>query len=339
MTDRSSQPAATQSGGASQAASSGHAPVMLREVLATLTPKNGEIYVDGTFGGGGYTRAILDAAPTCRVIGIDRDPDAIARAANLQREYGERFTIVHGTFGDMGTHLRDLGIDKVDGIVLDLGVSSYQLDEADRGFSFRFDAPLDMRMGQAGESAADLVNHADEKELADIIFHLGEERMARRIARAIVAARTDTPIETTFALRDIVHSVIRPRPDDRIDPATRTFQALRICVNDELTELDQALRKSPRLLASGGRLVVVSFHSLEDVRVKTFLRLQSDGAPRPSRFAPAVDLPDALFRVPEKSGLKAQDDEIGQNPRARSARLRYGIRTDAKSMDAKGGGA
>lgn len=322
------------SSSANAAATLSHAPVMLAEVLETLDVQAGGVYVDGTFGGGGYTRAILDSVPDCRVIAIDRDPDAIARAAAVATQYPGRFQIIDGTFGDMAQHLAALGIAQVDGIVLDLGVSSYQLDEGARGFSFRFDAPLDMRMSKHGQTAADVVNTADETEIADILFHLGEERMARRIARAITAARAEAPIETTFQLRAIVHSVIHPRHDDRIDPATKTFQALRIHVNNELGELDAALKSSVKLLKPSGRLVVVSFHSLEDVRVKTYLRLRSSAAPRPSRFLPDSGEVTALFDIPEKSGLKAGDDEIALNPRARSARLRYGIRTMSKNTEA-----
>ncbi|MEQ8585175.1 MAG: 16S rRNA (cytosine(1402)-N(4))-methyltransferase RsmH [Thalassobaculaceae bacterium] len=314
-----------------------HIPVLLAEVVAALAPKDGERHLDGTFGVGGYTRAILESA-TCTVLAVDRDPDAIARARALAQDYpggaGDRLVPLHGRFGEMDRLAREAGYETVDGVTLDLGVSSPQLDEAERGFSFRFDGPLDMRMDRSGPTAADVVNEASEQELADIIFHLGEERYARRVAKAIVSARTTTAIRRTGELADIVRRVVPSAPDRSIDPATRTFQALRIHVNRELEELDNGLDAAERLLAPGGRLAVVSFHSLEDRRVKTFLRRRSGRTSNPSRHAPdaiagkrAAPLP--TFTLPSARPIAPSDEEIARNPRARSARLRVGHRTDA----------
>ena len=259
-----------------------HTPVMLAEVVDALAPREGRLYVDATFGAGGYTAAILDAA-ACRVVGIDRDADACHRAEALVERYGGRLTLVHGCFGDLRALAAERGIGAVDGIAFDLGVSSMQLDEAGRGFSFRFDGPLDMRMDPSrGLSAADAVNRLPQDELADLIHQLGDERFARRIAAAIVRAREAEPIRRTVRLAEIIRSVL-PRAADGIDPATRTFQALRISVNDELGELERGLAAAEALLVPGGRLVVVAFHSLEDRRVKSFLRARSGRAARPSR--------------------------------------------------------
>lgn len=307
-----------------------HRPVMLAEVLAALAPRDGAIYLDGTFGAGGYSRAMLDAA-TCTVWAIDRDPEAIARGAVLGAAYGERFHVLHGRFSDMARLLAAHGVTAVDGIALDLGVSSPQLDDAARGFSFRFDAPLDMRMERQGETAAEVIARASESELADIIYQFGEERYARRIARALVAARGRSPIERTTQLRDIVRAAVPRATADTIDAATRTFQALRIHVNDELGELDHGLTAAESLLAPGGILVVVSFHSLEDRRVKAFLRSRSGGAPRASRHLPAEVGRAAAptFELVTRRAVRPTDAEIEQNPRARSARLRAGRRTAA----------
>lgn len=302
----------------------GHLPVMLAEVLAMLSPKDGEHYVDGTFGGGGYTRAILEAAD-CRVLGIDRDPDAIARGQELVRRFAGRLTLVHGEFSNLAGYL---GGAPADGVVLDLGVSSFQFDEPERGFSFRENGPLDMRMSRQGESAADFVNTADEKTLADVIYRLGEERNSRRIARAIVAKR---PIAATGELADIVKEAQGPAAARlAIHPATRTFQALRIHVNDELGELERGLDAAAGALAPQGRLVVVSFHSLEDRIVKRFLTARATTAPLGSRHAPVAprDQP-AAFRLLTKSPLMPGDIEIEGNPRARSARLRAAERLAA----------
>ena len=306
---------------ASAAPSAPHRPVLLPEVIAALQPRDGAIYVDGTFGAGGYSRALLDAA-RCAVWGIDRDPDAIADGQRLAAQYDGRLALIEGCYGDMDHLLAERGVDAVDGIALDLGVSSMQLDLSERGFSFRGDGPLDMRMGQSGRSAADIVNHADERELADIIFKYGEERQARRIARAIVAARALKPIERTAQLAEIVAKVVG-RGDGRIHPATRTFQALRIAVNDELGELDRGLHASAKILREGGRLAVVSFHSLEDRIVKDFMRQRSGAVPRPSRHVPSVaDPPVATLRLVSRKPIVPSEQEARSNPRARSARLR-----------------
>ncbi len=306
-----------------------HRPVMLTEVLAVLSPRDGGVYVDGTFGAGGYSRAILEAAD-CIVWAIDRDPDAIRRGEDMAAAYHGRLRLVHGRFGEMAALLRARNVTLVDGIALDLGVSSMQLDEAERGFSFRADGPLDMRMGAAGPTAADAVNTLAEKELADIIYQLGEERHSRRVARAIVAARKDGPITGTLALADIVRRVV-PRSRDGIDPATRTFQALRIYVNDELGELDRALVAAEALLAPGGRLAVVAFHSLEDRRVKAFLRARAGAIPRTSRHLPATQEEGRAptFTLLKGGAGKPTKEEVSANPRARSARLRAAERTGA----------
>jgi 16S rRNA (cytosine1402-N4)-methyltransferase len=313
-----------------------HQPVLLQEVTEALALRDGGVYVDGTFGAGGYARALLEAAD-CTVWGIDRDPEAITGAAELARRFPGRLHLVQGRFADMVELLQSRGVAEADGIALDLGVSSMQLDEAERGFSFRADGPLDMRMERAGESAADVVNRMDERELADLIFHLGEERKARAIARAIVAARAEVPITRTSQLAEIVRRTVRAgakgRPD-MIDPATRTFQALRIHVNDELGQIERGLVAAETLLRAGGRLVVVSFHSLEDRRVKTFLRQRSDRAPRQSRHLP-VDTGEAArapsFRLLSSGAVTPTAAEIERNPRARSARLRAAERTAAQA--------
>jgi 16S rRNA (cytosine1402-N4)-methyltransferase len=311
-----------------------HTPVLLSEVVAALAPRAGAVIVDGTLGAGGYSRALLDAA-NCTVWGIDRDPDAIARTAELGAVYGDRFHALHGRFGDMAALLAAQGVDAVDGVTLDLGVSSPQLDEAARGFSFAKNGPLDMRMSREGESAADIVNRALEGELADIIHTFGEERLARRIARAIVAARAEQPITTTGELAGIVRAVM-PKParmggkGPGIDPATRTFQALRIRVNDELGELDHGLVDAEAVLRPGGRLAVVAFHSLEDRRVKQFLRNRSDGAARVSRHLPDLRAERRpAWRLITRQPIRPDAAECDANPRARSARLRVGERTDA----------
>ena len=309
-------------------AASVHAPVLLNEVVSGLAVRDGGLYVDGTFGAGGYTAAIL-AAANCKVWAIDRDPDAIARGRDLAAQLGARLTLVEGRFADMD---RLVSAPAVDGVALDLGVSSPQLDQAARGFSFRFDGPLDMRMEREGPTAADIVNGESEARLADIIFHLGEERKARRIARAIVTARTTRPILRTGELASLVRGVVPAAPQDKIDPATRTFQALRLHVNGELEQLDGGLAAAERLLAPGGRLAVVSFHSLEDRRVKNFLRARAGQAPRPSRHVPQAALPKApptSFRDLTRRPLRPADAETAANPRARSARLRLAERTDA----------
>lgn len=308
-----------------------HAPVMVDEVVGALEPRDGAVYVDGTFGGGGYTRALLEAAD-CAVLAIDRDPVAVAAGSALIAHYGDRLTVIQGRFSDMAAHVAQAGHNKVDGVALDVGVSSMQIDEADRGFSFSHDGPLDMRMGQAGHSAADAVNTLSEKSLAWLIFVYGEDRRARAIARAIVAAREDKPIETTRELADLVARVVgRSQGKARLHPATRTFQALRIYVNDELNELARGLFGAEEILRAGGRLAVVCFHSLEDRIAKTFFRDRSGLGASGSRHAP----PEALQQQAPSFGLlfrgarKPSDQEIARNPRARSARLRAAERTQA----------
>jgi 16S rRNA (cytosine1402-N4)-methyltransferase len=310
-----------------------HLPVMLAELLGALEPRDGKLYLDGTFGAGGYARALLEAA-SCAVVGIDRDPAAIERGRALASGYGDRLALIEGRFGDMEALLATRGITRIDGIALDLGLSSPQLDEAARGFSFRADGPLDMRMGRTGATAADLVNQLPEQELAALIAELGEERHARRVSKAIVRARAAAPITRTGALADIVRRAV-PRAKDGIDPATRTFQALRMRVNDELGELDQGLASAERLLAPGGRLAVVAFHSLEDRRVKSFLRERASEAAGASRHAPQpVARRSPTFRLLHRRALRPTDAEIAANPRARSARLRAAERTSAPAWGA-----
>jgi 16S rRNA (cytosine1402-N4)-methyltransferase len=301
---------------------SGHVPVMLREVLATLQPRSGAIYLDATFGGGGYAAAILGAAD-CTLFAMDRDPDAIARGAALAARHPGRLHLIHARFGDMIESLAAHGVTRLDGVVMDLGVSSFQLDEAARGFSFRADGPLDMRMGREGPTAADLVNTLPEDELARIIAEFGEERHARRVARAILRARAEAPIATTARLAEIVRRAV-PRDPSGIDGATRSFQALRIAVNDELGEVERGLRAAMEMLAPGGRLVVVAFHSLEDRIVKRAMAAAAGRRGGASRHDPASmlrrDAPDFALLTPR--ALKPADDETARNPRARSARLR-----------------
>jgi 16S rRNA (cytosine1402-N4)-methyltransferase len=310
-----------------------HVPVLLRQVIDGLAPRDGGIYIDGTFGAGGYTAAILGAAAT-RVIGIDRDATAIAGGQPLAEASGGRLALVEGRFADLDALAAGAGFEAADGVVLDLGVSSMQLDTPGRGFSFRYDGPLDMRMGSAGPSAADVVAAASERDLADIIFNLGEERHSRAVARAIAAARRERPIVTTGALADVVGRVVRGRPGD-IHPATRTFQALRLFVNDELGELEGGLVAAERILRPGGRLVVVSFHSLEDRIVKTFLAGRS-GGDGVSRHRPEVRPEAATFRTLTRRPVMPQEAETAENPRARSARLRAAERTAAPARASAG---
>ncbi|MQX36731.1 16S rRNA (cytosine(1402)-N(4))-methyltransferase RsmH [Roseospira navarrensis] len=318
-----------------------HVSVMAAEVVAALAVRDGGVYVDGTFGAGGYTRAILAASPTCTVWAIDRDPVVVPLADALAAEHPGRLRLVPGRFGAMDRLLAAEGVAGVDGVALDIGVSSLQIDDAARGFSFQADGPLDMRMGSDGPSAADLVNEADEADLCRIIATLGEERYARRVARAIVAARTEAPIQRTGRLAAVVRAAIpgaaRQQARDGIDPATRTFQALRLHVNDELGELKAGLAAAERLLGPGGRLAVVSFHSLEDRLVKTFLRDRTGDRPNPSRHLPAA-ANDAgggpaapPFRAIGRKALRPGEAEVAANPRARSARLRVAERTEAPS--------
>jgi 16S rRNA (cytosine1402-N4)-methyltransferase len=328
MTGRRSnapQPAA-QAGEPEATASAGHVPVLLDAVLAVLAPRDDAVYIDGTFGGGGYSEALLTAA-RCRVFGIDRDPEAVRRGRDLAERHGGRLRVLQGRFGDMARLLVPVSTDPVDGIALDLGVSSTQLDIPERGFSFRSDGPLDMRMSGEGQSAADLVATLSEPELAELIRAFGEERFARRVARAITAARRRRPIRRTTELAEIVRTAV-PKSEPGQDPATRTFQALRIAVNDELGELDRGLAAAEQLLAPGGRLAVVSFHSLEDRRVKEFLRQRSDAAPRASRHLPIQSgAPAPSFKLLSRRAIEPNAAEIAHNPRARAARLRAAERT------------
>jgi 16S rRNA (cytosine1402-N4)-methyltransferase len=300
----------------------GHVPVMLDEVIAKLGPRDGGRYLDGTFGGGGYTRAILESA-LCTLWAIDRDPEAIQRGAAVAARFPGRLHLLHGQFGEMVALLDAVGIAALDGVVLDLGLSSFQIDDPARGFSFRSDGPLDMRMGKHGTSAGDLVNSLSESALADVLFDFGEERASRRISRAIVTARLEAPIETTGRLAAIIRSVL---PPDRsgLDPATRSFQALRIKVNDELRQIEQALDQSVRLLSPGGRLVVVAFHSLEDRIVKRFMTDISGRSAAPSRHDPRGLLPREHpgFSLLTPRALRPSAEETQRNPRSRSARLR-----------------
>jgi len=311
-----------------------HIPVMLNEVIETLAPKDGEVYIDGTFGAGGYSRAILQKAD-CKLYAIDRDPDAFVRAQDFAKDFPNRFFPLQGCFGDMEELLRQEGINSVDGIVLDIGVSSVQIDEAERGFSFNKNAPLDMRMSKDGMSAADAVNTLPEEELANIIYNYGDERASRRIAKRIVEARKEKTIETTIELAEIVHSVLPKKFGQKIDTATKTFQALRIYVNDELGELERALSAAENLLNEGGRLVVVSFHSLEDGIVKNFLKEKSGKAIQVSRHMPMPTNDDsATFSLIKNGSLKPSEKEIADNPRSRSARLRYAVRCSAEVCNA-----
>ena len=303
-----------------------HVSVLGREAIEWLAPRAGGIYVDATFGAGGYSRAILELAGT-RVIGIDRDRSAIAGGFDLVDRSEGRLVLVQDRFSNLAEICAAQGAHAVDGVVMDVGVSSMQLDRAERGFSFRFDGPLDMRMGQEGPTAADVVARASEAELADIIYVYGEERNSRRIARAIAAARKDAPIATTGALAELVAKVVRARPSD-IHPATRTFQALRIFVNEELHELHAALSAAERVLKPGGRLVVVSFHSLEDRIVKNFFS-QRGKAAAGSRHLPEVAQAATSFEILTRRSVTPGEAEIAANPRARSAKLRAAARTAA----------
>ncbi|MEM7766943.1 MAG: 16S rRNA (cytosine(1402)-N(4))-methyltransferase RsmH [Pseudomonadota bacterium] len=305
-----------------------HLPVLLHEVLETLAPADGDDLLDGTFGGGGYSRAILDMAD-CRLIGVDRDLTAFERAEVLQKR-DPRFRAVLGEFGDLDALALNNGMTGLDGVVLDLGVSSFQIDQAERGFSFMRDGPLDMRMGQTGPNAADVVNHLGETDLANVIFRLGEERQSRRIANFIVNRRGRAPFRTTLDLAETVEQALAGRRGAKIHPATRTFQAIRMYVNDELGELGRALSAAENILRPGGRLVVVTFHSLEDRMVKQFMRERSGLLGGGSRHMPGLKLArPATFTLPVRKAVEAQPEETQANPRARSARLRVAERTSA----------
>ncbi|HYD86579.1 MAG TPA: 16S rRNA (cytosine(1402)-N(4))-methyltransferase RsmH [Vitreimonas sp.] len=306
---------------------SGHAPVLLAEAMDALALKDGGVYVDATFGGGGYSREMLRRA-NCRVIAFDRDPDAIARGAELTAEAKGKFTLHQGRFGDLSLD------EPVDGVVFDLGVSSFQLDQAERGFSFQADADLDMRMEKEGPSAADAVNGLSETALAELIYRYGEDDESRRIARGVVRERAAGKITRTLQLAKIVEDSVGGRKGARTHPATKTFQALRMLVNDELGELARGLSAAERALKPGGRLVVVSFHSLEDRMVKLFITARADAQGRGSRYAP--DLPPERapsFTLERKRATAPSDEETAVNPRARSASLRWATRTDAPAWD------
>lgn len=299
-----------------------HIPVLLRPLLEAVSPVSG-VWLDGTFGAGGYTRGLL-AAGADKVIGVDRDPLAFEMASSWASEYGDRLVMQPGVFSRMDEYASDL-----DGVVLDLGVSSMQLDQADRGFSFMKDGPLDMRMSQDGESAADIVNTATEVALADILFQFGEERASRRIAKAIVKARADAPITTTLRLAEIVESCLpRPKPGQS-HPATRSFQALRIAVNAEYEELFEGLMAAERALKPGGQLAVVTFHSVEDRMVKRFLQARAGKTGRANRYAPEIEQEQPQFTLKTRKAVGPDEQELAENPRSRSAKLRVAVRTDA----------
>ena len=305
-----------------------HIPVLLDEVVTALAPAPGEVMVDATFGAGGYSRALLDRG--VRIYAFDRDPDAQRDGAGMVAEHDGALFIIPSAFSRLDSELERIGVSSVDGVVFDIGVSSMQLDQAERGFSFQGDGPLDMRMSQDGPSAADFVNTADEEEIADVLFQYGEERQSRRVARAIVAAR---PLTRTGELAAVVRRALGHRPHDKKDPATRAFQAIRIHINRELGELADGLMAAERALRPGGRLAVVTFHSLEDRMVKRFLRDRSGSAPSGSRHLPVAN--DSRAPSFEKVGraVRAGEAELARNPRARSATLRTAWRTAAAAWD------
>ncbi|BBI20244.1 ribosomal RNA small subunit methyltransferase H [Qipengyuania flava] len=306
-----------------------HVPVLLEEVIAALDPQPGDVVIDATFGAGGYTRALLDRGAT--VHAFDRDPDAIAAGQRWAeaRESPPRLVLHPHRFSEMLDVMTSVGLARVDGVVMDIGVSSMQLDQAHRGFAFSADGPLDMRMSQDGASAADFLNTADEKAIADVLYTYGEERQSRRVARAIVAAR---PLETTGELARIVRKALGHKPHDKKDPATRTFQAVRIHVNGELDELSAGLSAAESLLREGGRLAVVSFHSLEDRIVKRFLR-EASSTPSASRHVPLAAQDDPVFSQVSKA-IKPGEAELERNPRARSSVLRHATRTATPAREA-----
>lgn len=312
-----------------------HAPVMLTEVLEALEPRDGGVYVDGTFGAGGYSRGILGRAD-CKVIAFDRDPSVSKHGDLLAEAFPGRFQLFIAPFSAMDELLTRAGSQGVDGVALDLGVSSMQIDQAERGFSFRFDGPLDMRMSDEGPTAADVVAELDARALTAIFRAYGEEKKARRAAEAIKREQAQAPITTTGRLADIVRDAVGKNPKSKIDPATRVFQALRIYVNDELGELLAGLQAAERILNPAGRLAVVSFHSLEDRIVKRFLRNRSGGDARVSRHAPMPDAdgPAPSFNLLYRGAEEAGERETDENPRARSAKLRAAIRTDAPAWEA-----
>jgi len=307
-----------------------HTPVLLRPLLAAVAPVSGR-WLDGTFGAGGYTRGLLDAG-AAQVVAVDRDPLAFEMAQAWAGDYGDRIIMQRGVFSKMDDYAQDL-----DGIVLDLGVSSMQLDLAERGFSFMRDGPLDMRMSQDGPSAADIVNEAEEEVIANILFQYGEERASRRIAKAIVRAREEAPITTTLALAGLVESCLPRSKPGQSHPATRSFQALRIAVNNEYGELFNGLMAAERALKPGGQLAVVTFHSVEDRMVKRFLTARAGAGGNANRFAPEIEAPEPQFKILKRKAIGPDAQELEENPRSRSAKLRVAIRTDAPagSIDAK----
>lgn len=309
-----------------------HVPVLLNEVLAWLDPQEGDVVIDGTFGAGGYSRAILERG--ARIVGIDRDPDAIAGGQELVKQSAGQLILVPGQFAGLEAHAKAQGFDGVDGVVLDLGVSSMQLDEADRGFSFLRDGPLDMRMEQAGPSAADVVNELPVRDLIRIIGLLGEEKRATTVAHAIDKARKEKPFSRTLELANLIEKVLGRSPKKaQIHPATRTFQALRIYVNGELHQAAEALGAAERILKPGGRLVLVSFHSLEDRIVKRFFQDRTRTRGGGSRHMPEEEVPPATFELLTRKAVEAAAEETDQNPRARSAKLRAGRRTETPSRE------
>ena len=316
--------------GPSDTPSAPHTPVLLRPLLAAVAPVSGR-WLDGTFGAGGYTRGLLDAG-AAQVVAVDRDPLAFEMAQAWAGDYGDRIVMQRGVFSKMDDYAQDL-----DGIVLDLGVSSMQLDQAERGFSFMRDGPLDMRMSQDGPSAADIVNEAEEEVIANILFQYGEERASRRIAKAIVRAREEAPITTTLALAGLVESCLPRSKPGQSHPATRSFQALRIAVNNEYGELFNGLMAAERALKPGGQLAVVTFHSVEDRMVKRFLTARAGAGGNANRFAPEIEAPEPQFKILKRKAIGPDAQELEENPRSRSAKLRVAIRTDAPagSIDAK----
>lgn len=313
-----------------------HTPVLLAEVIAAIALQSGDRVLDATFGGGGYTRAALEACAACQVIGLDRDPEAVTRAEGLVRLAGGRLRMVQAQFGD----LDQLGLGPLDAAMFDFGVSSFQLDTPERGFSFRFDGPLDMRMGDQGPTAADIVAAFSEAALSEALWVYGEETNARRIARAIVTARRDGAIVGTSQLASLVETAVGGRQGARLHPATRTFQALRIVVNDELGEIVRGLEAAERALRPGGRLAIVTFHSLEDRLAKTFLKTRATPPAQGSRYRPAIEPgPAPSFHLLSRKPVEPTASEIAANPRARSARLRAAVRTEAPVVNAPLSGA
>ena len=300
-----------------------HKPVMCEEVLSILNPSDGCVYLDGTLGAGGHSRKILESAD-CSVVGIDKDPTAIELCRDLEVQYGNKFLSINGSFGNLSQHLNSIGINKIDGILLDLGTSSMQLGTPERGFSFQFDAPLDMRMTQTGERAYDIINSLSEDSLANIIFYFGEERRSRKIAKAIVNKRKIKKIKTTFDLNEIILSVKKAN-NKKIHPATKTFQALRIYINNELKDLYEALISIEKVLSEKGRLVVISFHSLEDRIVKNFIKENSIPL---RKYDPKN--PDKIFVYENRKVIKPSEYEVKKNRRSRSAKLRWVFRSSLK---------